>query len=378
MKKDRDGIFQRDDCDGFWVSFTDSLGRRRKMKAAGCHTRTQAKTFLSQLKGKVVQERAFGIKEVSDITTEDLFKRYELHQSGIKSLERTKQILKRWQDVFPAAAKDITREQIDKQVAKRRGEKASPATISKEITILKHCLRLAVDDWGYLHKNAAAGVKLPKVENDRPHYLSPGELKAALYAAPDWMRAPLALAAFTGCRRGELFGLQWCEVNLPKRQFYLPVTKNGEFRAVPINNLASQLLDSLLPDDKDDREALLGSRTFVLSPEVIGDGREDLKLRLSVETKRLFKRLKITGSFHTLRHTTASWAIMAGESLYSVGQLLGHKTPRMTARYAHLSPEHLQGTAGKLDAAFAGVLPEDRPAIVPVLKGASGKSGVTA
>jgi integrase len=80
---------------------------------------------------------------------------------------------------------------------------------------------------------------------------------------------------------------------------------------------------------------------------------------LTVETKRLFKRLGTKdASFHTLRHTAASWAVMRGVDLYSVGQLLGHKTLKMTMRYANLSPGYMQNVAGKLDVAFKGVLPE--------------------
>jgi integrase len=44
-------------------------------------------------------------------------------------------------------------------------------------------------------------------------------------------------------------------------------------------------------------------------------------------------------SFHTLRHTYASWAVMAGVPLYVVGKALGHKTLVMTQRYAHLAPD---------------------------------------
>jgi integrase len=78
---------------------------------------------------------------------------------------------------------------------------------------------------------------------------------------------------------------------------------------------------------------------------------------LSVYTKRVFKRLGILdASFHTLRHTAASWLVQQGVDLYAVGQLLGHKTPRMTQRYAHLSPEYMAASVGKLDGIMGGML----------------------
>jgi len=48
--------------------------------------------------------------------------------------------------------------------------------------------------------------------------------------------------------------------------------------------------------------------------------------------------------FHDLRHTFASWLVMRGASLTVVGRILGHKTPQMTTRYAHLAEDYLADT----------------------------------
>jgi site-specific recombinase XerD len=52
--------------------------------------------------------------------------------------------------------------------------------------------------------------------------------------------------------------------------------------------------------------------------------------------------------WHMLRHTFASHAMMSGASLYGVQRLLGHATPKMTQRYAHLSPDHLASEVARL------------------------------
>jgi len=54
-------------------------------------------------------------------------------------------------------------------------------------------------------------------------------------------------------------------------------------------------------------------------------------------------------TFHTLRHTFASWATMRGVSLKELQELLGHSSPTMTMRYAHLAPDHLRSAVSRLD-----------------------------
>ena len=43
--------------------------------------------------------------------------------------------------------------------------------------------------------------------------------------------------------------------------------------------------------------------------------------------------------FHTLRHTFASWLAIQGTPIYTIKELMGHKTLAMTERYSHLIPD---------------------------------------
>ena len=66
--------------------------------------------------------------------------------------------------------------------------------------------------------------------------------------------------------------------------------------------------------------------------------------------------------FHDLRHTFASQWMMAGGELYSLKDILGHKTIAMTQRYAHLSPAYKRAMVDRMEKIWA------KPAAQPVLK----------
>jgi integrase len=83
---------------------------------------------------------------------------------------------------------------------------------------------------------------------------------------------------------------------------------------------------------------------------VFGPSAEAMKMALKRHFQEAVRDACIEDfHFHDLRHTAASRLAMAGIDLYTIGELLGHKTLGMTKLYAHLLPDHLKRAVGALD-----------------------------
>ncbi len=62
-------------------------------------------------------------------------------------------------------------------------------------------------------------------------------------------------------------------------------------------------------------------------------------------------------TFHTLRHTHASFLAIQGESLITIAEAWGHKSLQMVKRYAHLSDTTRREAAEKLERTMAEATP---------------------
>ena len=89
---------------------------------------------------------------------------------------------------FPGLLASIRRVDIQRYIPKRAGE-VSAYSVQKELNVLKHLLRLAVE-WELFPFSPAQQVKSPRVPAGRVHYLQPTELRNLLSACPDWLRLP--------------------------------------------------------------------------------------------------------------------------------------------------------------------------------------------
>lgn len=134
----------------------------------------------------------------------------------------------------------------------------------------------------------------------------------------------IRLLLFTGCRLREILHLRWSEVDLERGLLYLPDSKTGK-KTVVLNIAALDILKAMPRRD-----------LFVIPGDIRGQPRHDLKRpwehvrhAAGLEDVRL----------HDLRHTHASFGVMAGLGLPIIGRLLGHASPLTTARYAHLADD---------------------------------------
>ena len=75
-------------------------------------------------------------------------------------------------------------------------------------------------------------------------------------------------------------------------------------------------------------------------------------------SKDVWKRIRERASLrdvrlHDLRHNFAAAAAAGGLSLFQIGQLLGHRSPRTTARYSDLTDNPAQRAAEQVGQALA-------------------------
>ena len=153
----------------------------------------------------------------------------------------------------------------------------------------------------------------------------------------------IRLLLLTGCRRGEIVGLQWKWVDFERRCLCLPDSKTGA-KSVPLGDPAIDLLCTV---------PAIGGSAFVF-PSSRGDGHITGLRSVWEEARKLANLPGVR--MHDLRHSFASVAVSGRESLYIVGKILGHRQARTTEVYAHLAPDPVQAAANRAARKIAAAL----------------------
>lgn len=240
------------------------------------------------------------------------------------------------------------------EIAKWLGELAdgglTPATVDKYRVTLGRSYSLG-QKWGVpgTDKNPVRAVARKPYDNARQRYLTAEEAKALKLACELSRNKALVhivgLLILTGARKRELLDAKWEDFDLGQRLWFIPVTKNGKSRHVPLSQAAIDILNRL-PRKK--------GCSWLLPNPATGKPWVSIKRAwMKAVDDADLKGLRI----HDLRHASASFLINAGVDLYAVGRVLGHRDHKSTQRYVHVMNSTLleaaEAAAAKVNVGWA-------------------------
>jgi integrase len=329
------GLFERPTGSGvWWIHYHDAVGLKHREKIG---PKGLARKRYMQRKTEIAEGRFFPNARRRPVLFDDLVADYRKASARAgKAIMRTDAGYRRALEAFGGRRADsVTAREIETWRDKL-AESLAPASVAHHLTMLRAIFNRAVRD-GKLPSSPTRGVEFPRENNARVRYLSDDEEPRLIDALAERLRPLVMVAIHTGLREGELLRLRWSDVDFGSGSINVREAKSGEGRSLPLNQTALATL-----------RQLRGARPKVIQLEarrgagesgyIFGPDTPALRVSLNREFRRAAKAGQIDDlHFHDLRHTFASRLVMRGFDLYRVQTLLGHKTARMTMRYAHLS-----------------------------------------
>lgn len=283
----------------------------------------------------------------------DVWKKYE---TWAKSNKRARDDISRYnnhlKDRFgDTRMNEISAFDLERLKSELLKEGLAPATVKHCLVLIRQIYNKAFTWNLYKGGNPVKGVKMPTVQNQRTRFLSHEEantLLDKLKAMPTPTLHDIALLSLhTGLRAGEIFNLRGNDLDFKNDLIRVTDPKNKITRHAYMTGAVKDMLKNREPDKPEG--LVFPARNGKKIENVSKSFRQvikDLKFNEDVTDRRQ----RVT--FHTLRHTFASWLALQGESLITIKEMLGHKSTAMTERYSHLIPDHKKAAAARLEAAF--------------------------
>jgi integrase len=324
-----------------WIGYRGADGKRHRESLGVGASVALAKEVLAKRLAAAAEKKHFPGRVAQQTPFRDVAEKFwELHGQHLRA--------KGWRQMLDAIIKafgdkkigqitvgDVQR--LHNSIA-ARGRPGSPSTANRYLGVLSSVFNKA-KDWGdFYGDNPCLAIKKLREPAHRVRYLTREEMARLLAVAHPRLRPILACALMTGMRRGEILGLRWENVDARAEALHILESKSGRPRVVPMLPQLKSVLESIGPR--------ASGRVFQIPV---------------ISVRRYFAQaLRAAGvekfRFHDLRHTFASHFAMTTGNLTVLQNILGHSTPAMTMRYAHLSRAHLASEMARFQAGMA--LPE--------------------
>lgn len=218
----------------------------------------------------------------------------------------------------------------------KRLSEVSAYSVRLELALLSSLYQHGIREWGWVGvSNPVSSIARPSPPKGRTVFLTQAEAERLLQecrASRNRLLLPyVTLLLRTGMRPGEAASLLVRQIDTDARHIILPQTKNNTTRVIPISDSTLAMLRTIITGKgPDDYVFLSDGRPAVASSLAFRGAFEEARARAELSHVHL----------HDLRHTAASWLLMAGVDLRTLAEILGHQTMQMVMRYTHMLDEH--------------------------------------
>jgi integrase len=234
---------------------------------------------------------------------------------------------------------------VDEYMRDEKDKGRSVEGIKRDVRLLKAILNRGVRN-GEITTNPIASVKsAARLEERRPRVLSFDEeekLFEELIGAREKLRPLVIVDLNTGLRRGELFDLEWRDLDLSGKVITVraEIAKSKKYRTIPINDACYEVFKVL-------RKA--ASQQHPKPTKVFHDtgkleGVDDLLHRALTDAEIIGDGL----GWHLFRHTFASRLIRCGADIRVVQGIMGHSDIKTTMIYLHADEDAKRDAVSRL------------------------------
>lgn len=341
---------------GYIIRWYDNSGRLRERRLAATSLDEAKREEAIFIVGEYRRARPGGPVEPEDYSISTALSAY-VDEHGIHTAQpgalasRIDNLAAFWAnksvgDIRPQACKDYLAYRLQNGLPSKRRGKDAPQTIStgtvrRELVVLRAAANHARKEGRIKY---APFVWLPPDSAPRERWLARKEVARLLIASRALKKSAgylvpyILLSLYTGARKGAVLSLKWSQINMKTGaiDFNEPGKRNSNKLRAHI--MAPPGLMWFLRKWHRRREC-----DFVISKNLQPIGDIKKSFALAVHKARL---KDVTP--HTLRHTTGTWLKHAGIQRDQIGDYLGHRSARTTARYTHSEPEWLKPVAAAL------------------------------
>ena len=299
--------------------------RKGVSKTAIFDTKREAQDWASRMEASIVDG---SVRAASKRTFREALLRYHDDVSSRKRGWYTEQYaLMRIVDVLGDVMLSDLDEAVFSAYRDERLKSVKPSTVKRELNLLSHVCTVAVKEWKWLDRNPVTDVRKPADSAPRNRRVSDDEIErlklAAGYGTLKSVQSRVIhaflFAIETAMRAGEIKGLTWKDVDLEKRTAFLPMTKNGSARTVPLSSRAVELL-RMLPVE--------GESVFRLSQ--MTQSFIDVRKRAGIDDLH----------FHDSRHEAIT-RLSKKLDVLALARMVGHRNIQQLMTYYNESPEDI-------------------------------------